>query len=329
MKTRLVIIIVFILSFNNVKSQEKVYLPYFEAINIHSGYQYSATKLFKTYLINYNNYIVMIDDTSAAKHTNYNVEKLREKAKSLNTDYFIIGELNSLGEKIIVSIVMYKTDDGSKYWNDILKAKNPDDLDPVLQRLANSIGKDENASESGDIYNVSEYESKELERYKANKNFGILIGGSYTIMDKVDENFSPGMGMFLSYDARNLILDIKVEGYFKDIKLYQIALDAAYPLKNTRSTPFIGGGLGYSGTTADKEKKLPSGYSHNYYDYDYDYYEYRDYGGGIMLRANGGYIFNRNSNVNLRFSATGFMNLYKIHGQYPVGIIFNMAIIFN
>jgi TolB-like protein len=94
-------------------AQEKIYMPYFEVINMHSDYQTSSTRLLKTYieLENKSELVLPKKDTSLFSETK---EQALEKAKSLNISHVLIGELNRMGETVIVSVTLYKTETGEK-----------------------------------------------------------------------------------------------------------------------------------------------------------------------------------------------------------------------
>ena len=223
--------------------------------------------------------------------------------------------MNALNEVLIISMTMYNTADSNKIWSDVLKARTPDDLDPILQRFANNIGTDQKASKDGDIYSVTNYDSKELTKVDASANYGVSISGSYSFVEKVDNSTSAGFGLLASYDLRDVILDIQGDFLFGDIQIYDVRISGLYPFKNSKNTPFVGGSIAWGGTTL---KYKPSG----------SYYNDRFSDGGLAMFVNGGYIFNRNSNVNFRLAGSFIFPLYKTETQRPIGFMINAAILF-
>jgi len=119
----------------------KVFLPYLEAINIKKEFQISSTKLLKNYIDLANQYQVVMDGN---KDTLFDAEKsmaeIKSKAQQLDAKYFIKGSLNRVGENVIVNVSLFETETGNKVWFDQLKAMSPEDLDPIMQRIGNSIG---------------------------------------------------------------------------------------------------------------------------------------------------------------------------------------------
>lgn len=310
-----------ILSLSSI-AQEKAYFPYFELINMHPDYQYSVSKLFKTYVDNHSNYEVIMPAKPDSLYSPETKTETMKRAQKYQANYFIKGELNALDEIVIVSVSMYETSSGNKVWSDMLKAYTPDDLDPVMLRLSKTLGTDKKASDESDIYSVTDYESPELDKVSANKNFGVYIGSVYTPFKDVENNFSSGFGVKFSYDTRDLLLDLNGELYFQDIRIYNFNIAALYPFSKKKNTPYIGGGLGYGGMTITKEEKAPND------DYPYNYYNKNVNGGGLSFFAKGGYLFNRTSDVNVRIEGGPYITTYEIDDQVPYGFMLNMVLSF-
>ena len=270
-------------------------------------------------MLKQNKYSIIFNDNHK---TDFSLENIQKKANENNCEYFVKGELSALGDLIIVSVSLYETSTSELVWSDLMKAKFVEDLDPILSRISKVIGTKNKASEESDIYDVSEYESNELNRYVANSNFGLFIGGTYTFMDDVEQNVSEGFGAILSYDTRDLILEAKGELYFSDIDHYLISIDLLKPLLPKRNTYYVGFGLGYGGTQIAVEK--PYTYN-NYSDITTTSYD----SGGLILQAHGGYIINRNSNVNFRVNLTPFVCLYQVNDKTPFGFKFYLALLFD
>lgn len=300
-------------------SQPKVYLPNFEIIGLHESFQQSASNIFEGYMLKNNKYEVFFDQFGLQ---DYSTENLQKNAKTQQCEYYVKNSLNALGELIIVNISLYETATNKLVWSDIMKAKNVEDLDPIFYRFSKVIGTEYKASEESDIYDVSEYEANELKRYEANSNFGIFIGGAYTFMNNVENNTSEGFGIILSYDTRDYLLEATGELYFSDINHYSFNIDMLVPVYSKRNTPFFGGGIGFGGTSIEYKERV----NYNYYS---DYETFTDSKGGLIFQAHAGYLFNRNSNVNLRMTVSPFIGLYEVKDENPVGIKFNVALLFD
>lgn len=292
-------------------AQEKIYMPYFEVINMHPDYQNSSTRLLKTYMEadNKTELVLPIKDTSYYRETR---EQAFTKAKSLKINHVLIGELNRVGETVIISISMYKVENGEKEWNTIQKALSPDDIDPIMQKISSLINNRNSIINSENIYNVTDYNSKQLNKMIANTYWGIEIGGGAAFVN-TKNNFPAGFGIVYSGDLRSLIFDLKGSMYFSDVNLYNINVQINYPLINEISSPFIGSGLGYGYSSIKKDSQ-----------YNYNYYS----GNGLTFYAGGGYIFNRTSNINLRLNANLFFSMYQVNNIHPSGILLGVMVLF-
>jgi hypothetical protein len=311
MKKSFLILVVMYYFCNCISAQEKIYMPYFVVINMHPDYQISVTHLFKTYLeaANKSELILPLYDSSYYSETK---EQAISRAKSLNIDHVVIGELNRLGETVVISIAMYKVENGEKEWNVIEKALSPDDIDPIMQKIASNINNRNSINNSDDIYNVTDYNSRQLNKIIANTYWGVEIGGGATFVN-VNNKFPAGFGIVYSGDLRSIIFDLKGSMYFSDINLYNLSVQINYPLINKISSPFIGGGLGYGYSTIKKDSPII-----------FDNYS----GNGLTLYGGAGYIINRTSNINLRLNANLFFSMYKVNNMNPSGILFGVMVLF-
>lgn len=307
-----------------ILAQEKVYMPYFETINMSQEYQLSTARLLKMYIEQDSKYELVLP----AKDSSYYSETKEQtfaNAKALKINHVLIGDLNRMGEKVIVSMIMYNTGNGEKEWTVMQKAITPEDLDPILQKVALSLNGKISINETTDIYNVTNNESKELNKIMANTYFGLEIGGGMTLFD-VPRNSPAGFGLVYSGDMRNLIFDIKGSLYFSDVRLSNFSLHINYPLTDKKSTPYFGGGLGFGATTVMKEETYT-----NYYGYGnpYTYTNQKRYNGsGLTFYAGGGYIFNRTSSTCLRANVNLFYSMYKVDKEYPVGALISLSVLF-
>jgi TolB-like protein len=294
-----------------INAQERVYMPFFEVMNMHPDYQYSTSKLFKTYVENNNKYQIIIPARFDTLSLNESFDQIKQTASELNCSYFIQGELNRFGDIVIITISMYNTSDGQKIWHNISKAMTPDDIDPILEKMSGNLSNNNSTSE-GDIYNVTNYESKELNKIGANKFFGVTIGGGYSFISNVSKNFPAGIGIVGSYDLRNVIFNLKAEAFFSDITIYYLNIDAIYPLSTAKSSAFLSAAMGYGGIGIKNDNSTTP---------------YSD--GGLFIFAGGGYVFNRNSNVSLRLSGSIYTPFFKVDGKMPAGILLTTTLLFG
>jgi TolB-like protein len=289
---------------------EKIYMPFFELINVHSDYQYSTARLFKSYVDELLKYQLVIPGKSDSAVDQPSMEEVQALSKTHDCPYFILGVMNRVGETVIISVSMYKTGDASMMWSDKLKASSPEDIDPILQKLARSIGTAQKAAKDGDIYSVTSYEAQQLRKVRVNNAFGVSLGGVLTFLS--DEPFSAGGGIFWFYDARSILFEIDGQAYpLGDNSLGFFSIGTYYPFSALSQTPFLGGGLGVGFTSSDSESAD---------------------GSGLILYLGGGYMINRISNVGLRVHGRYFIGAYKMDDRdrsIPHGLLLNVELYFG
>lgn len=292
----------------------------FEVLNMHPDYQYSISKLYKSYLDNLNVYNLILPDKKDSLYKE-SLVKTMQNAKNAGASHFAVGEINTVNNNLLViTIVLYKTEDGTKVWNALIKAKGMADIDPAMQRLAQAMTSKSKIEEEQDIYTVTAYDSKELQKVNSTYYWGLSLGGAYPFMKQAGKP-SAGLGGLICYDGRNFMLDVKVEGYFGDVQLYNLNIDVQYPLSSKKNTPFVNGGLGIGGTSFSTEENVTLS--------DGTTGKERIYtsGGGMQFFVGAGFLFNRNADVNFRVGLRGFASAYKTGNVIPVGIMLNITIL--
>lgn len=295
--------------------RERIYMPYMETINMHDAYQNTMTRLLKNYIENQGLYEVVLPNKPDSVYVVERFTDAQKNAKAQKAAYVLMGEMNRLDQRVILSVKLYNTSDGSLAWSDMLKAETPDDFDPIFARVAETINTDRKASKELDIYTVTDYESEELEKVEANYSFGVQVGGGGTFFKDVDNNAPAGVGIVFAYDTRDFIIDVRGELYYSDVDIREVSINLLYPISpKARHTFFAEGGIGYSGIDLEQ---TPSEFDPYYNEY-IETYESNS-GAGMMLHLGGGFLVNRHSSVNLRLGLRGFVGAYKVGSTTPVG----------
>jgi hypothetical protein len=290
-----------------INAQEKIYMPYFEVINMNKDYQDATTRLLKTYLEANNKAHLILPNKDSIIYSETKEQALIN-AKSLNINHVLIGELNRVGETVVISVTLFKTENGDQEWTTIQRAISPDDLDPIMQKVALSLINRNSIANSEDIYNVTNYDAKQLNKMSANTYYGIEIGGGVAFLNAKNK-LPTGFGVVYSGDLRNLILDVKGSLLFSDVNIYNLSVHVNYPLINKVASPYLSGGLGYGGVTVKEASQT-----------------YR--GNGLTFYGGGGYIVNRTSNINLRVDANLFLSAYEVNNTYPSGVLLGIMLLF-
>lgn len=198
---------------NVLLAQDKVFIPLFEVINMKKDYSYSTSRLLKDYTDLQNKYISIMQSKSDSNVVNSeNADAVKSKAIELGAKYYLLGSLNRMGEVVIVSLSMYETANGTRIWVDKLKAQSPDDLDPILLRLAQNLGTANKAETNDDIYSITSQEQQELKKKQATNNFGVGLCALPMLTHGYDfskNQMLSGFSFNWSFDARDFIFDIK------------------------------------------------------------------------------------------------------------------------
>ncbi|MBP5247430.1 MAG: hypothetical protein J6Z31_06175 [Fibrobacter sp.] len=306
----------------SVFASERVYMPLFELVNIHDDYQYATSKIFQRYAAKDGRYEVVIPNQTDSLQAQPSKAEVQKIASSKGCTKFILADLTRLGETVVVTVSLYGTQSGNLLWSDAMKAANPNDLDPILERMAKNIGTENVASKTDDIYTVTQKEETKLRKKRANKSFGFGIMG-FTMLNNPGPRFQPGLEIFWSYDSRNIFFQIDGSfNFYSDSEDYtrtdyygesykysidettvnlSLGLSGYYPLFDGNTTPFLGGGLSFTSTIVE--------YSSDYYYYDEPEDDSKT---GLWVRLGGGILFNRTSTVTFRIRAEYAFSTYKV-----------------
>lgn len=301
---------------------EKIYMAPVGTTNIHSDYGIAAQKLMKTYIEDDGRFI-LVEGSTADSVVIEKQETVKSKAQEKGCSKYLIAEFTRLGDNVILSFKLYDLGNETPVWQDRLKAANPDDFDPIIQRVARTIGTDKKATTDQDIYNITESEAKLPKRKKVNSYFGVGIGGMVPLAPVID--MDPGFALFGMYDTQSLLigLDLGIWGIGSDMDIrindVDIGISVYYPFGRKFIAPYLGGGMTFSTTTFNTEVT----YQDEVYDYDYrtdtstktyrtetDIYAFEK--SGIGMFAGGGLMINRGSAIVLFAEAKYFVNFYKL-----------------
>lgn len=312
-----------IIGFSSYAQTNKVvYIAWFETNNLKRDFQFVSPKLLKGYInqgIRFEAIVPAYGDSLSGSWLDKS--DIQKKANEKNASYYILGTLTRLGETVIVDISLNETASGKRIWSDKLRANGPDDLDPIMQRVALAIGTENTSTKEGDIYNVSSFESKELKKQQANYSFGASVGSM--IGFKAYSEMMAGASFVGSYDNRTMMLNFRGSYYgmgSEGSAYYSFGLEVLRPFKKESNSAFLTGGLQIAG-----------------YDWWAPYYNPKsnisgtstiNYS-GMVLNLGGGYLVGRTSSAQLRFSGDLLIGaLSKYNGPFT-GAQVKMEILFN
>lgn len=283
----------------SIYAAERVYLAPFSMVGLNEDFGIAAEKLMNAY----------IDDNGRFVLVNYSDEDSvkagdRESANKIaiekNCTKFIVAEFTRLGENVITSFKLYDINNEAPVWSDRLKAKNPDDFDPIIQRVAKNIGTKKKATNDDDIYTVTEQETKNPKKKGVTSYGGFKIVGSLPL-NPSEAKMDAGLGLFVLYDAKDFLFGL--DGTMNNLgdndektTLIDLTLSAFYAFTTTNISPFAGAGLSYSWR-----------YTHEIGSSNANEHETN----GLALQFGGGVLFNRASRVMFITQVNYFIDLFE------------------
>ena len=323
------LLIVFCLSALISFSQEKLYISYFEAINLPEVYANSTTKIYKNHLAKTGRFTIIPLATWDSTIIVENSKKARERAEVLGASHYLIGQVNKLGKIYQVSIMMHRTSDGSLIWQLTESAGSEEDLHLILQQMAERTGAERTFDSEKYLYIVTDSDSEIRGLREVVISIGVSLGASYPFIES-DEKLASGLGLDLSFDTDNLIFDMNLDGFYSDNnRMGYFSIDVRRPF-GVRPSCFFGlagfgyGSMGYQriGSFSPNSQGLFPNTS---------YSEISESGSIGFL--GGGYILNRDSRAQVHITLKGFYGFFNlaVDGRpldQPIGVIFTTAVTF-
>jgi hypothetical protein len=258
--------------------------------NLHEGHLAAATDVLRSHLERTGRFTIVRGALPAAGREP-NAAEAGAAARAAGVPIAVTLHLARLGASASVRLAAYGPD-GAVRHTDELGAATPEDLDPVLRRLAEGLATDRPARTLAQIDTITVREADPFVKYAATNVFGIRLGGA-SFLDRgsgVDAARLAGGGVFWLYDARSYLAEIAFDVLDGDGDDHLVAftLGVYRPLSKSNLSPYVGGALSYawaSGLGADDA--------------------------GLALRATGGLLFGRLSNVQIRAELSVFATLFE------------------
>jgi opacity protein-like surface antigen len=283
----------------SIYAAERVYLAPFSMVGLNEDFGIAAEKLMNAY-IDDNGRFILVNYAEDDSVKTGDRESANNIAIKKNCTKFIMAEFTRLGENVITAFKLYDINNEAPVWSDRLKAKNPDDFDPIIQRVARNIGTRHKATNDDDIYTVTEQETKNPRKKGVTSYWGAKIVGALPL-NPSEAKMDAGLGAFVLYDARDLLFGFDWtitnlgESYDKT-RLIDLTLSAYYPFTTSNITPYAGGGLSYSW----RDTRI-----------DTDRFYNSNEANGLSLQIGGGVLFNRASRVMFIAQATYFIDFFE------------------
>lgn len=273
-----------------VAAERLAVLP-FSGTNVHPGFLQAAQELLRDHLIGSGRYLVMAvpGEPSAVEPSPAQVVEAGRKAGS---DLVVSSHVVRLQSLARIRVTMYRTATGEAVFTDSMSTTGgPDQMDPVLKRLASSIATGQRAQENAQIDTVTESEADPYRKQMATRVFGLKVGMLAPLARPGrDAAVAPTLGIFWLYDARTYLAEVFVDfaSSSNSVAAFNVGLGGYYPFERGNTTPYLGGGVAWSAI---------------------------DFGGnganGLRLHGAAGMLLGRLSSVQVRAEAGYFVNAFS------------------
>lgn len=180
---------------------------------------------------------------------------------SVGAELSLVLRLTHFGNSARLRLTAYSTGSAQVvYWDSILIAGGPDELDAAIQRLVHGMQTGKPVRDSAELETVTDKEMMRLNRREANRSFGLRLTEllPFNSAGQDFQSLTAG-GLFWLYDARSWMADVAVDigGGARGRFFIDAALGAYYPFLREDFTPYLGaqirwaemtlGGAGASG----------------------------------------------------------------------------------
>ncbi len=175
-----------------------------------------------------------------------------QAASTLGAEIAIVLRVTHFGNSARMRLTAYSSGSAQVvYWDSILIAGGPDEMDVAIQRLVHGMQIGKPVRESAELETVTDRETQMLNRREANKSFGVHL---FTLLPTSSAGTSftavPAGGIFWLYDARSWMADIALDiGGHNGTTLVDASIGGYYPFLREDFTPYVGGVVRWASMT--------------------------------------------------------------------------------
>ncbi len=226
-------------------------------------------------------------------------------AQAVGASRAAVVRLSRLGNVLRARLAVYEVPGGRQVHADDMPGVSADDLDPVLQRLAQGYARSDRGARLAQIDTVTDKEARPLNRIPTARGFGLRLGG-ITPLNPGGSESGTGGGFFWQYDARTFFVDVGMDGFwgrhYHDVAL---GFGAYLPLLPGSTTPYLGGGLRYAWARFEG-----------------------DWSSGLQPQAVLGVMIGRITAVQIRAEVTWFYAAFQTHQRNANGLLWTAGVVF-
>jgi hypothetical protein len=238
-------------SLASAQTQTRVAVLPMSGVNIHPGYLEAARDILKDHLMSTGRFYVIGVPGHPPDHE-LSPDEARAMAEPTKAELVITTHIIHLGGSARVRVTALRASDGSiAHTDSMTTAGGPDDLDPVLKRLAVGLATGKPVTQTGEIDTVTQKEADPLLKQTATRSFGLRLSAVVPYGRASGANSSAtGLGLFWLYDAREFMAEIWGDFYTgsgnSSTSIFDIGIGGYYPLSRHNITPYVGGGAAWS-----------------------------------------------------------------------------------
>lgn len=226
-------------------------------------------------------------------------------AQAVGAGRAAVVRLSRLGNVLRARLAVYEVPGGRLLHGDDLPGLSTDDLDPVLQRLAQGYAQSDRAARVAELDTVTDKEARPLNRIPTAQGFGLRLGGITPLVPGGLESGTGG-GFFWQYDGRTLIVDVGADGFWgRHYHDVSVGFGATVPLLPGNTTPYLGGGLRYAWVRFEG-----------------------DWSSGLQPQAVAGVMIGRLTALQVRAEVTWFYAAFLTNQRHANGLLWTAAVVF-
>jgi hypothetical protein len=218
-------------------------------VNIHAGYLEAAHDILRDHLMSTHQFEV-VNVPGAPPDHELTPQEAVELGRSSQSQVVLVTHIVHLAGKSRVRVTAFRTGDGSLAHTDsMVTAGGPDDLDPVLRRLAVGFATGKPVAATGEIDSVTQNEADPYLKQMATKVFGLRLGAIVPVNRPNGETApATGVGLFWLYDAREFMGEVWADFFHSSQKIttFDLGIGGYYPFTRKNVTPYVGVGTAWS-----------------------------------------------------------------------------------
>jgi hypothetical protein len=265
--------------------------------NVDAARLAAATDILRAYLESTGRFVVVRARSPRADGEEPGAVDAAIAARDAGTPVAVTLRVSRLQHTALARLAAYRQD-GALVHSDELGALGPDDLDPVLRRLAEGLARGGRGRDLAQIDTVTLREAQPLPRRPASGAAGLRLGGLVPMRRADPERRSgviSGIGLAGLWDARSWFAEVAFDAYVSDLdfssnpeRSFVLSTSVYLPFTRGDVAPYAGGGLGFG------YSKLGGS----------------EGGSGLSARASAGLLMGRLSDASFRAEWGLFWNFY-------------------